>query len=61
MALGHLAVIDAPAAAGLGVAFWAVAELTRADHRSWLVVAAALLARGPGQVPDRRGGVRWCC
>jgi len=41
LALGHLAVIDAPAAAGIAVAFWAVAELARRDHRGWLVVAAA--------------------
>jgi hypothetical protein len=41
VALGHLAVIDAPAAAGIAVAFWAVAELARRDHRVWLVVAAA--------------------
>ena len=44
LALGHLAVIDAPAAAGLGVALWSVAELWRRDHRGWLVAGAAAYA-----------------
>jgi 4-amino-4-deoxy-L-arabinose transferase-like glycosyltransferase len=43
VALGHLAVIDAPAVAGIAVAFWATAELARRDHRGWLVVAAGAL------------------
>jgi hypothetical protein len=43
LALGHLAVIDAPAVAGLAIAFWATTELARRDHRGWLVVAAAAL------------------
>ena len=44
LALGHLAVIDAPAAAGLGVALWSVAELWRRDHRAWLIAGAAAYA-----------------
>ena len=40
IALGHLAVIDVPAAAGIAVAFWAIAKCARQDHRGWLVVAA---------------------
>jgi hypothetical protein len=44
LALGHLAVIDAPAAAGLGIALWSVAELWRRDHRSWLIAGAAAYA-----------------
>jgi hypothetical protein len=42
-ALGHLAVIDAPAVAGLAVAFWATMELVQRDHRGWLVLAALAL------------------
>jgi hypothetical protein len=55
VALGHLAVIDAPAVAGLAIAFWALTELGRTDHRGWLVVAAlafclAVLAKYPTAV-----------
>jgi hypothetical protein len=46
IALGHLAVVDAPAVAGIAVAFWAVAELARSDHRGWLVLAAAAFSVG---------------
>ena len=44
IALGHLAVIDAPAVAGLGVALWAVTHFALHDDRRWLVVAAIALA-----------------
>lgn len=44
VALGHLAVIDAPAVAGVGLALWAVTELARRDHRGWLVAAAIAYA-----------------
>ena len=40
LALGHLAVIDAPSVAGVAVALWGVAELGRTGHRKWLVIAA---------------------
>jgi hypothetical protein len=46
VALGHLAVIDAPAVGGLGVAFWAVTHFALHDDRRWLVVAAIALAAG---------------
>jgi len=39
MALARLGVYDVPALAGVAVAFWAVAELHRRDHRVWLAVA----------------------
>jgi hypothetical protein len=52
IAIGHLAVVDAPAVAGLGIAFWATTELVQRDHRVWLVTAAlayafAVLAKYP--------------
>jgi hypothetical protein len=55
IALAHLAVIDAPAVAGLAGAFWATTEFARRDHRGWLVVAAgaycfAVLAKYPTAV-----------
>jgi hypothetical protein len=46
LALGHLAVIDAPAVAGMGIAFWAVTELTVRDDRRWLVLAGLAFAVG---------------
>ena len=46
IALGHLAVIDVPAAAGIAVAFWAIVRCARQDHRGWLVVAAAAYSLG---------------
>jgi len=46
VALGHLAVIDAPAVAGIGIAFWAVAELAVRDDRRWLVLAGVAFAFG---------------
>jgi hypothetical protein len=46
IALGHLAVIDAPAIAGIAVALWGIAELGRTGHRKWLVLAAVALAAG---------------
>jgi hypothetical protein len=44
IALGHLAVIDAPAVAGIGLALWAITELARRDRRGWLVAAALAYA-----------------
>jgi hypothetical protein len=46
IALGHLAVIDAPAVAGIAVALWGVAELGRTGHRKWLVLAAVAFSTG---------------
>ncbi len=46
LALGHLAVIDAPSVAGVAVALWGVAELGRTGHRKWLVVAALAYSFG---------------
>lgn len=44
LALGHLAVYDAVAVAGLGVCAMALTELAARDHRGWLLVAALALA-----------------
>jgi hypothetical protein len=46
LALGHLAVIDAPAVAGMGIAFWAVTEMAVRDDRRWLVLAGLGFAFG---------------
>jgi len=46
LALGHLAVYDVMAVAGLGISLMALTELARTDHRGWLVVAAGAFAVG---------------
>ncbi|MBN1529333.1 MAG: glycosyltransferase family 39 protein [Thermoleophilaceae bacterium] len=46
LALGHLAVIDTPAVAGVAVALWGVAELGRTGDRKWLVLAAGAFSLG---------------
>jgi len=42
-ALGHLAVYDALAVAGVAVAFWSLVRLSTSDDRLWLLPAAAAL------------------
>jgi hypothetical protein len=44
LALGHLAVYDVVAVAGLGMALLAITELSRTGHRGWLVAAAVSFA-----------------
>jgi hypothetical protein len=39
VALARLGVYDVPALAGIAVSLWAITELTRRDHRAWLVAA----------------------
>jgi hypothetical protein len=46
LALGHLAVYDVLAVAGLGVSLMALTELVRTDHRGWLLVAACAFGVG---------------
>jgi 4-amino-4-deoxy-L-arabinose transferase-like glycosyltransferase len=46
LALGHLAVYDVVAVAGLGISLMALTELARTDHRGWLLVAAGAFAVG---------------
>jgi hypothetical protein len=46
LALGHLAVYDVVAVAGLGLSLMALTELARTDHRGWLLVAAGAFAVG---------------
>ena len=46
LALARLGVYDAPALAGVTVAFWAITELARRDQRIWLGVAAVALMLG---------------
>jgi len=44
LALARLGVYDTLALLGVAVAFWAITELERRDHRAWLVAAAGAFA-----------------
>ena len=44
--LAHLAVYDALAIAGVATSFWCITELTKRDHRAWLLAAALSLSLG---------------